>query len=94
MQKEITIKVVVSEGFANKVLKGPSGPIKPDEKTFDEKVDLVVAKYMNPLYKAMASYAIEEQKAQALAQVKQAEEQATQAAKELVVITKDENTSN
>lgn len=88
MEKEITIKVKITEGFADEIIgKEKVSPSRgATERTFDEKVDEVISRFMNPLYKAMANYAIKEQKNQ----VQQAEYQATEAVKELVVITKNE----
>lgn len=91
MEKEITIKVKITEGFANDVLCGRLN--REVSGTFDEKVDRVISRFMTPLYRAMANYAIKEQKELALAQVRQAEEEALSQAQTLVEITKDETTN-
>lgn len=86
---KLKIEVEVSDGFVQEMTKEQVRPL-----TIEERQDLVVKKYTTPLYRDMANYAVKQAKTQAEAQIKAATEQAMNAAKDLVIITKDENTSN
>ena len=92
MEKEITIKIKVTEGFADEVIANSLRYVP--FANFDAKIDFVIDKYMSSLYDDMANYAVKEAKAQVSAQIHEATEQAKEVAKGLVTITKDENTSN
>jgi hypothetical protein len=88
---KLKIEVEVSEGFMDWKLNKMYNhkPMTPDEK-----LDAITKSYTSQLKRDMADYAIKEAKMLADAQIKEATAQALAQAEELVVITKDENTSN
>jgi hypothetical protein len=89
---KLKIEVEVSEGFMDWKLRRNIYGVKP--MTSDEKLDAITKTYTSQLKRDMAEYAVKEAKELADAQIKEAKEQALAQAEQLVVITKDENTSN
>jgi hypothetical protein len=89
---KLKIEVEVTDAFIDEMLKhSPVGVLAISE---EQRLNFIIDKYTRELKRDMANFAIKELREQADIQIKQATEQALAQAQELVIITKDETTSN